>query len=353
MKKLIFLHGIGLACCVGLAGCDDYVRTAVVPDIYVNKTIVNGFVGDAIQLIASPTDGTYQYAWTTEDESVATVGPDGKVKLVGEGFTNIVVRTGGISRKVEVYSVVRIPLQDVVLSETDVELTPGTVKPIYVQRMPDNANDIPEAVWRSDNANVATVNQKGEISGVGEGTAGIRYTAGTIVKNIPVRVSFTRPFNGPHVLKNGDPTTVLAADFDFGGLGYAFNDNSPNNGNKNYRRDKGDPNSNRAGIEGNGNNLGWLATGDWFQYTVEVQDAGKYGFTVSLSAGGNGGKFHIEVDGLPVANAVDVPNNGSWSSWKTHPATPIELDLAEGQRKIKFVMDGAGFNLRALHFSKL
>jgi len=351
MKKSIATCAVGLLC-LGMNGCNDYIRTEVVREIYVNRTVINGFVGDEVQLTASPTDGTHQYQWSAEDNSVATVDANGKVSLVGDGFTNIIVRAGDIRQRVEVYSLVRIPLQDVTLSETDIELTPGTNKAMLVQHVPDNANDVPEAVWRSEDNSIAAVNEKGEIVGVGEGTTKVSYTVGSIVKNVSVTVSFTRPFNGPHLLENGLQTTLMAADFDFGGQGRAFNDNSANNGNKNYRRANGDPNSDRAGIEGNGNNLGWLAAGDWFQYTVEVRDAGKYAFGVSLSAGGNGGKFRIEVDGVAVPGDVDVPNNGSWSNWQIHPATPIELDLPAGKRKIKFTVVQSGFNLRALYFQK-
>jgi len=350
MKKSIATCAVGLLC-LALGGCNDYIRTEVVREIYVNKTLINGFVGDEVQLTASPTDGTYQYQWSTEDGGVATVDAAGKVSLVGEGFTNIVVSAGDIRQRVEVYSLVRIPLQDVALSETEAELFLGETRTIFVQRFPEHANDLPEGVWRSERAEVATVSEAGEIAGMGEGTTGISYTVGSIVRKVAVTVSSTKPFNGPHILKNGTTTTVMAADFDLGGLGRAFNDHSPNDGNKNYRRDRGDGNSSEVGVEGNGNNLGWLDAGDWFQYTVDVDDAGKYAFTVSLSAAGDA-RFRIEVDGVALPDDVDVPNNGSWNDWRAHPATPIELDLPAGKRKIKLTVVQSGFNLRALFFGK-
>ena len=351
MKKLI-IYGLGLVLFLSFQSCEEYIRTEVVKELYVNKSIINGFVGEEVQLIASPTDGSYQFKWSSEDEKIATVSQDGKVKLTGEGFTNIIVEAGDIKQKVEIYSVIRISLEDIVLSDTNLEMTPGEKKIITVQRVPDNANDIPSAVWSTENSAVVVVNELGEITGVGEGQTSILYTVGPIVKKVNVAVTYTSPFNGPHILQTGKQTEIMAADFDYGGLGYAFNDDEGNNiGNDDYRRSKGDSKSKPVEVEGNGNNIGYINAGDWYQYTVDVKEAGKYLFDASLSANGDG-SFHLEVDGVRVPGDIQVPNNGSWNSWRYIPTTPIEINLTEGKHKIKFVVDKSGFNLRAIRFSK-
>ena len=352
MKKQIFKYGLGLLLLSSLSSCDEFIRTEVVKEIYVNKSIINDFVGAEIQLIASPTDGTYQYQWTSEDPTVASVTADGKVKLLKEGFTNIVVSSGAITEKVEIYSVVRIPLEDIILSESYLEFVPNSKKIINVQRVPDNANDIPNAVWLSENPSVATVNEKGEIVGVSEGVTNIVYKIGDIEKKVKVDVSFTRPFNGPHIVGTGITKDIAAADFDIGGQGYGFNDDSNNNvGNDNYRKGKGDAGSYGVEIEGNGNNIGYINNGEWLQYTIEANDAGVYQFDANLSANGNG-KFHVEVDGEVASPTIDVPSNGSWSSWRYFPSTPINITLKKGQNKVKFVIDQSGFNLKGLRFRK-
>jgi len=353
MNKFIIKYSVGILLFLSLGSCEEYIRTEVVKELYVNKSTINGFVGDEVQLIASPTDGSYQYEWSSEDNQVASVSSDGKVKLIGEGFTNIIVSAGEIKQKVEIYSVTRISLEDIVLSETSLELTPGEKKIINVQRVPDNANDVPNAVWSSENTAVASVNEKGEIVGVNEGETNIRYTAGSIVKKVKVTVTYTSAFNGPHILKSGPGTEVMAADFDLGGLNYAYNDDANNSvGNDDYRKGKGDANSYGVEVEGNGNNLGYISAGDWYQYTVEVEEGGTYLFDTSLSANGEG-KFHLEVDGIRIPGDTNVPSNGSWSSWLYFPTTPIELNLTEGKHRVKFIVDQAGFNLRAIRFRKL
>ncbi|TJZ60769.1 carbohydrate-binding protein [Sphingobacterium olei] len=350
MNKHILRYSVVLVLVLLIEGCNKYERTEVVPQIYANKSLINGFVGLEVQLTASPTDGTYAFQWTSEDPEIATVTSTGLVKLISEGSTTVVLSAGDIKQRILVTSLMRIPVEDIILSETSIELIPLAKKTIAVQILPQEANDIPTPVWSTENDKVATVNEKGEIIGVSEGTTNISYRVGAVVKKVQVVVSYTRPFNGPHNLQTGPAVLVMAADFDFGGLGYAFNDDSGNNvGNDNYRRGKGDTQSGAVEIEGNGDNIGYIDNGEWYQYTVTVKEAGIYKLEVLLSAAA-ASKYRVEVDDVNVAGSVDVASNGGWSNWVFH--TPIILNLAVGDRKIKFVAEQANFNLRALRFTK-
>jgi len=343
---------IGTLMVLTLTNCNDYLRTEVLKEIYVNKANLNGFVGDQIQLTASPSDGIYQYVWSSENTEVATVSGDGLVKYVGEGATNIIVSAGDIKHRIELTSTIRIKLEDIVLSDLTLDFMPGDQKTVIVQRIPDNANDIPEAIWSTENDQVALVSETGEITGVAEGETNILYTIGDIVKKVKVNVSLTMPFNGPHLLRESQPLEIMAADFDFGGLGFAFNDDANNNvGNDNYRKDRGDSHSLAVEIEGEGTNIGYVANGDWYQYTIDVEKGGLYLIDVSLSSTGDG-KYNIYLDNKNVSGSVDVPSNGSWSSWLYHPNDPIEVNLTEGRHQVKFFVEQASFNLRALRFQK-
>lgn len=352
MKRNIIKYGVAVLLLFMLSSCNDYLRTEVLNDIYVNKTALNGFVGDEIQLTASPSDGIYQFAWVSENPEIASVSGDGLVKYIGEGSTIIIVSAGDIVQRIEVTSTQRISLDDIVLSDLHLELLPADQKIITVQRVPDNANNIPEAVWSSEDDRVAVVDELGEITAISEGVTNIVYTIGEIVKKVNVVVSYTMPFNGPHVLQGEQALEVMAADFDFGGLGHAFNDDATNNiGNDNYRKERGDIKSLPVEVEGNGSNIGYVASGDWYQYTIDVEKNGVYRMDVSLSANGNG-KYIIEVDEVNVTGSVDVQSNGSWSNWLYHPNQPIEVNLPAGRHRVKFIAEQASFNLRALRFQK-
>jgi len=352
MKNHILAYSLIAALTFLVFGCDKFDRTEVVPQVYVNKSSISGFVGLEVQLTASPTDGSYSFEWSSEDPAIATVSNAGLVKLLSEGTTHIVLSAGDIKQRVQVSSLTRIPVSEVRLSESAIELVPQAVKNVSVQMLPASANDIPKAVWSTENDKVATVSEKGEVTGVGEGSTSVHFKVGEITKTVAVIVSYTRPFNGPHILQAGPTLEIKAADFDFGGIGRAFNDDPGTALNDDsYRRSKGDNNSLAVEIEGGGTNIGFVGNGEWYQYSVDVKEAGNYQLQVSLSAAG-ASKYHVEVDNVNVTGSVDLASNGSWSSWVNHPGKPIVLNLAAGRRKIKFVADVAAFNIRALRFTK-
>lgn len=336
-----------------MGGCINYDRSDVIKSIFVNHQSLSLFVGEQMQLTASPTDGTYQYKWTSEDPAIATVSGDGLVAAVAEGATNIIVSSGDVSTRVPISSVIRVPVTDVRLSERSVALFPGDKRTIIVSYIPENANDIPKFSWSSDDSDIASINQGGEITAVEAGITNIFYRLGDITKSATVIVSYTSPFKGPHIISASAPLELLAANFDLGGEGYAFHDNDEGSHTGNtYRRDNGDPKGHAVEVEGNGTNIGYTGGGEWLLYTVEVKDEGEYLFDISESAGGDGGKFYLEVDGVNVTGSIDVPNNGSWGNWRWHPPTPKTITLTEGIHKMRFYIENGGFNLRALRFTK-
>ncbi len=351
MKEKLRESGLWFLMLGCLWGCDDYNRTAVEESFYVNRSSLSMFVGEQVQLTASPTEATYR--WATEDPAVALI-TDGLVEAAGEGATNIVADNGVVQIKVAVTVVVRIPLTGVELSEETLEMSPGDKKNILVTLVPDNANDVPQATWTSENTQVAIVNEEGEITALTEGVTRIVYRIGDFEKTVGIDVATTRPFNGPHILSAAAPCVIPAADFDFGGEGNAFHDNDSGNsvGNDNYRKSGGDTQGSPVEIEGNGTNIGYTAAGEWLLYTVEVHDAGVYLADVNLSANGTGGKFHLEIDGADVTGSIAIPNNGSWNSWRWHPSPPLKITLTEGKHKIKYYFDGASHNLKDLRFTK-
>lgn len=336
-------------------GCDDYKQKVIEENIYVNRAELSLFVGETIQLTASPTDGTYQYSWSSEDPTVATVSSNGLVEVVGEGFTNIVVRGGDLSTKVPLTAVIRIPLENVVVSEPLLELLPGNKKTVLISFIPENANDIPVYSWSSENPDIATVSESGEITAIDEGVTNIVYRIGEIEKKIVVDIAYTRPFKGPHILSAATPYELPAANFDLGGEGSAFHDSDATDSsgqNGNYRVSNGDNNSTAVDIEGFGLNVGWTGPGEWLLYTVEVLDAGDYLVEAQVAVPGTG-SFHIEVDGVNVTGTIGVPNTNGWGNytWVSTPEDKLTLTLTEGRHKIKYYFEG-GHNFRSLKFTK-
>lgn len=353
MKEKLFKSGLCVLLLVFVWACDDYNRTGVEESVYVNKSSLALFVGEQIQLTASPT-ASATYIWTSEDPTVAKV-TNGLVEAVGEGVTNIVASDGIAQKKVAVTVSTKILLTGIKMSADRLEMSPNDNTSILVTLIPDNANDVPgNTSWTSENGSVAVVDAGGKITAIAQGVTNIVYRMGNIVKTIVVDVSTTRPFKGPHVLSTTASCIINTVDFDLGGEGNAFHDadsgdNSGQGGN--YRRQGDDTQSDAVDIEGFGQNVGWTGSGEWLLYSVEVQNEGEYLVDVQTSVPGTG-SFHLEVDGVNVTKTVDVPNTDGWGNFEWNPSPGIVINLTAGKHKIKYYFEG-GHNIRALRFTSM
>src|SRR5579859_4524691 len=74
------------------------------------------------------------------------------------------------------------------------------------------------------------------------------------------------------------PGTVQAANYDTGGQGVAYNVASVNGSANSYRTDGVDLEATTD--TGGGDDVGWTAAGQWFNYTVNVASAGTYSLSV-------------------------------------------------------------------------
>jgi hypothetical protein len=143
------------------------------------------------------------------------------------------------------------------------------------------------------------------------------------------------PFHGAQLAL---PGTLQAEDFDNGGQGVAYHDQSAGNEGGEYR--VSDVDIAPAADTGSGYTLGWVGAGEWLTYTVYVGASGSYDLDVRVASAGLGGTFHIEVNGVDVTGPLTVPNTGGWQSWTTLRRTGV--DLSAGQQVWRLVMDANG-----------
>jgi endonuclease/exonuclease/phosphatase family metal-dependent hydrolase len=143
------------------------------------------------------------------------------------------------------------------------------------------------------------------------------------------------PFNGtPAAI----PGTIAASDFDNGGEGVAYHDTTAGNNGGVYRFTE-DVDL-EASTEG-GYDVGWIAAGEWLNYTVNVTSSGSY--TVYLrTASIGGGSLHIGFNGSGVWNTVSVPNSGGWQNWTT---VSFNANLTAGTQVMTLLFDTNGFNV--------
>jgi chitodextrinase len=150
------------------------------------------------------------------------------------------------------------------------------------------------------------------------------------------------PGPNPHVI----PGTVEVENFDLGGEGKAVHDTTTGNLGGTYRMSE--PVDIEACSAG-GYNVGYVAAGEWMQYTVNVATAGNYDVEVQVAAINTGGTFHIEFNGVDKTGALTVPNTGGWQTWTVVKKTNVAL--TSGAQTMKVVIDSAPGNFNSVKFT--
>ena len=131
------------------------------------------------------------------------------------------------------------------------------------------------------------------------------------------------------------------------GQGIAYVDTSPGN-NGDFRTDE-DMDAERSTTEGE--TLGWIAGGEWVEYTVMVNESGLYDLSFRFASGNQsgGGLFHLELNDLPISQDISLGYTNDWNSWQTK--TVSDLPLPKGEHVLRLVFDNGEFNLARMTFT--
>ncbi|TNJ42550.1 carbohydrate-binding protein [Tamlana fucoidanivorans] len=99
--------------------------------------------------------------------------------------------------------------------------------------------------------------------------------------------------------------------------------------------------------------IGWIASGEWVEYTIDVQTAGNYNLDFRYASGNSagGGPFYLEIDGDKISPDISVPSTSTsnWSTWATKTVNNIELN--KGKHALRLAFTNGEFNLGKLTFS--
>jgi len=144
------------------------------------------------------------------------------------------------------------------------------------------------------------------------------------------------------------PGTVQAANYDTGGQGVGYSVAAVNGTANGYRSDGVDLEA--CSDTGCGYDLGWTASGQWFNYTVNVATAGTYAVSLRLaSVSGVTDALHIANSaGTSLSGPINAPATGGWQSWTTVTAT---VTLPAGVQTLRVDQDNAGWNMHYLTFA--
>ncbi|MBR5964085.1 MAG: endo-1,4-beta-xylanase [Bacteroidaceae bacterium] len=150
------------------------------------------------------------------------------------------------------------------------------------------------------------------------------------------------------------PGTLQFEDFDRGGEGLTFHDSDANDeGDAHYRTD----NEGVDIVKGNGGSaIGYTATNEWLEYTVNVTKTGTYNCEAVVSSGTTGASFTISLrDNNQTTQLckINIPQTGS-SSWDTYTTVKGKLsrELPEGKHTLRVTITGPNGNLDKVTFTR-
>ncbi|MEP3388176.1 MAG: carbohydrate-binding protein [Reichenbachiella sp.] len=100
---------------------------------------------------------------------------------------------------------------------------------------------------------------------------------------------------------------------------------------------------------GGGQNVGWIDSGDWAGYAVDIASSGTYTVNYRVASQNGGGQIQLEVFGGGSAyGLINVPSTGGWQSWTTISHT---VSLPAGQQNLALAFPSGGFNINWIEIS--
>ena len=140
--------------------------------------IINEFSYSLKAFLYPEKSASPEVEWTSLNEKVVTVDGEGLVQTVSVGQTKVVAKSVemGVSDTCVVNVLENIHVESVMLDHTDTLLYLGSEMTLKATVLPENAR-IPDVEWTSSAPEIATVDDKGVVKPVSEGTAEIVVTS--------------------------------------------------------------------------------------------------------------------------------------------------------------------------------
>ncbi|MBT2799159.1 carbohydrate-binding protein, partial [Halomonas sp. ISL-104] len=142
--------------------------------------------------------------------------------------------------------------------------------------------------------------------------------------------------------------TLEAKLFDNGGQGVAYNDTTTAHQGAAFRSDEAVDISN--GTEA----LGYIANGEWVEYTLNVETAGTYALSFLTSAVSSGKSITAAFEqggSFQGSSSVNLPNTGSFTSFQT--VGPLTFDLEAGEQVLRLTFNGGQLDLQSFSFEAI
>ncbi|MDF2375005.1 MAG: carbohydrate-binding protein [Verrucomicrobiales bacterium] len=163
-----------------------------------------------------------------------------------------------------------------------------------------------------------------------------------------IAVAETKPFSGE---PSRIPGLIEAEHWDKGEAGVAYSDTDEKNLGEDYREPTQVDIEKRPDAS-NGHGLGWTRPGEWLLYTVEVLEDGIYTIEIPVASKGQGGTFHLKMDGKDVTGPITIPDTGSWQTLVLLKHEGVELRQGTYTMKLEMTEGGPGGGIGDIDYFK-
>ena len=352
---------VSLIALIGLAGCEDFEYPEKENPVNATLNVPNAIhmlEGDETVLFASPTN--LQFDWETDQPTVVSITQEtdeqGRsvviAKALVRGMANVTARPKGegedlIPAVVNIIVHAIVEMEDYVLDISERTMVVGSFWSTRMFVDPPETNFTGEFNWITSNPDVATVTSAGVITATGLGNAVITCNSVDFPeiehRTIMITVQTIAPLR-PNIITDGS-LRIFGVDFDLGGRDVAWFDTTPtqNQGGHPYRANNGDPDC-FVDMEGGGAgvNIGWIQSGEWLQYTIEVPEGEEGVYNLDPLVGINGGtrQFAVRYGKVDLETMeVDVWNyvqNHTTTSQNNPPSFALASRTGDGYQNYRF-----------------
>jgi len=137
------------------------------------------------------------------------------------------------------------------------------------------------------------------------------------------------------------PGRIESENYDTNGVGVSFYDDTLGNSGGVYRTDDVDIEATQD-VAG-GYNVGWIGSGEWLNYTLNVQTTAVYQLAFRVASANGAGNIQVSLDGLPLCTVV-TPLTGGWQTWQTMTISNLVLRGGVRQLRLDFRVGGQNLN---------
>ncbi|MGB0254551.1 MAG: glycosyl hydrolase [Flavobacteriaceae bacterium] len=167
-----------------------------------------------------------------------------------------------------------------------------------------------------------------------------------VSNSVSVQVGEQVPYDAVHAI----PGTIEAGHFDTYEAGVGQNISYFDSSIINEGGARTDEYVDTATDTNEGMTVGWIAAGEWLEYSIDVQNAGTYSVDIRYASGNpnGGGPMHFELDGETISGSISFSTTSNWGTWTTKTVTGIPL--TGGEHILRVAVDGGEFNLGRMTF---